>query len=85
MATATLLVDPKHSLNAWRDLSGVCSRGDPAPFTIAAIGQACTERARNLCHQFAFFFKIGQVYDWEEQYREYTDHWKNHFQASDPA
>jgi hypothetical protein len=44
----------------------------------------CPGRARNLCHQFATFFKIGRGYDWEEQYKEYSEYWKNHFQARQP-
>jgi hypothetical protein len=44
----------------------------------------CEGRARNLCHQFATFFKIGRDYDWEEQYREYREYWKNHFHGCDP-
>jgi len=78
---ATTLLDPKHSVNAWHELSGVYSRGDPEPFTITAMGKACTGCARNACHRFAAFFKIGHGYDWEEQYREYSEHWRNYFQA----
>ena len=81
MAIATMLLDPKYSVNAWRELSGVFSRGDPKPFTITAIGQDCTGRARNACHRFAAFFKIGHGYDWEEQYTEYSKHWRKYLQA----
>ena len=81
MAIAAMLLDPKLSVSAWKQLSGVCSRGDPEPFTITAIGQAFTGRARNVYHQTAAFFKIGHDYDWEEQYREYSEYWKNYFEA----
>ena len=81
MAMATMHLDPKRSVNAWKELSGACSRGDPKPCTIAALGQACTGRARNLLHKFAGFFKIGRSCDWEEQYKQYSEHWRNYFQA----
>jgi hypothetical protein len=81
MAIATMLLDPKDSVNAWRELSGVCSRGDPKPCPITAMGQACTGRTRDACHQFAAFFKVGHGYDWEGQYKEYQEFWENYFQA----
>ena len=31
------------------------------------------------CHRFANFFKIGSDYDWEDQYTEYKEFWKNYF------
>lgn len=81
MAIATMLLDPKLSVNAWKELSGVCSTGYLEPSTITALGLTFTGRARNVYHQTAAFFKIGHGYDWEEQYREYSEYWKNYFEA----
>ena len=82
MAIETMFLDRKLSAEAWMNLAGANPRGDPKPITDkGAEGKSCPARARNLCHQFASFFKIGHGYDWEEQYKEYSDYWKNYFQA----
>ena len=85
MIIATMLLDRKLNVNAWKELPGVRSRGDPGALAINATRQARTGRARNMYHRFATFFKIGRGYNWAEQYREYSEHWRNYFQARPPV
>ena len=84
MVIATMLLDRKLSVNAWKELPGVCSGSDPGALAITATRQARTGRARNMYHQFATFFKIGCSYNWAEQYREYSEHWRNYFRTRTP-
>ena len=85
MEMPTMLLDPKRSVNASKDLSGVHSRGDPELFKITTLGNACTGRVRSACHHFADFFKVGRGYDWEEQYKEYQEFWENYFHVHQAA
>ena len=82
MAVETMLLDQKLSAEAHIHLIGTNPRGDPKSITDEGTeGASCRGRTRNLGHQLAAFFKIGHGYDWEEQYREYSEHWRNYFQA----
>ena len=85
MAIETMLLDRNLSAEAGMNVEGANPKGDPGPGTDDGTkSKACPSRARNLCHQFASFFRIGHHYDWEEQHKEYSQYWKNHFQARHP-
>jgi hypothetical protein len=82
MATETMLLERETSVEARRTAAGVIPRGDPEPNAERETKKKSYHtHARNLCRQLISFFKIGQGYDWEEQYREYNEYWENYFQA----
>jgi hypothetical protein len=82
MATETLLLERELSVETRRGAAGMIPRGDPEPNTDRETKKnSCAGHAQNLCQQLISFFKIGQGYDWKEQYREYNEYWENYFQA----
>ena len=67
------------------NLVGANPRGDPEPSTGGGTErQPYWNHVLSLCRRLASFFKIGRGYDWEEQYREYSEYWENRFQARQP-
>lgn len=81
MPIATMLTNPKHSVEAWMNLAGIYPRGDPGSYAFNTCKmQICASHVRHLCSECASFFKIGRDYDWEEQYDEYSAYWENYFQ-----
>ena len=82
MAIQTMLLERKVSAEARLDAGSVIPRGDPEPRSNKGTEKKTSPTlTHNLCHQLATFFKIGRGYDWEEQYREYSEYWENYFQA----
>jgi hypothetical protein len=82
MAIESLLLDRKLSAEVRMNGAGTNSRGDPKPITDKGTARKSSPgRTRDLCHQFASHFRIGHDYDWEEQYREFSEYWKNYFEA----
>ena len=85
MAIQTMLLERKLRSEARLDAANAIPRGDPKPITgNEDEKKACLTQAHDLCHQLATFFKIGRGYDWEEQYREYSEYWEDYFQARGP-
>jgi hypothetical protein len=77
-----MLLEPKLRVDTRKELPGVCAGREPGPTTDKGHKRTPRmRRARDLCHEFVTFFKIGYDYDWEEQYKEYSEYWKNYFQA----
>jgi hypothetical protein len=86
MAIESVVVAQRLRRETRLNLVGANSRGDPEPSTGGGTErQSYWSHVLSLWRRLASFFKIGCGYDWEEQYREYSEYWENRFQASQPG
>ena len=83
MAPAIMLLESDLGASTRKEPSGVYAGRKPErTANEGGNRRPHTRHARDLYHKFVSFFRIGYVYDWEEQYKEYEEYWKNYFQVS---
>ena len=79
METAIVLLESRVSVETPKEL-GVRAGSESGPTVDNGHRRKPhTQRARELYHKLVSHFRIGYDYDWEEQYKEYDEYWKNYF------
>ncbi len=81
METAIVLLDSRVSVDTPKELGIRAGREPESTTDNRHRRKPYTRRARELYHKLVSFFRIGHDYDWEEQYREYSEYWKAYFEA----